>query len=545
MSPFCRHIIISVILTLTITFAGCENNLPVQNRMSSRELYERGRLFLNAPEQPDSALFYFSLLSNRLSPDMDKEETVLCARALNSLGYLYFHYYGNIPYAFEALIMSRQIAHEAGDDALYAQSSLNMAIANQICENLGLAKQGDQTFIDNISDGFDYALRAGDWITILNCFANMSAEVKPGRIPQKIEERIRLFGSLSIPDSLNGKEFFETRYRTSINILDGNYPAAMNLLHAQLGALDEVYDARRVRAQLYSELGTLHEVVGNPDSARFYLTEALAIAQHGNSLYDKAVILKALHDHYRLQGDSANAARNLIDYYQMCDSVMVENNLMTADKMEQVARIKYENRDYSYKVARQQKQLMVALFFAILLVITIPLLILFVKKNRKLIESHRKIYESYKNSLASTSKTDTTADIKPKRKELIDRLSAEELRVKIEDIMANSDEVFSPDFSLDRLAELTGSKSRILSFVINDLMERNFYNMLNERRIQEACLRLEDTENYGNLTIEAISKTLGYKSRTTLITTFKKIVGLTPSEYQRAARLKSLGKNSD
>lgn len=59
---------------------------------------------------------------------------------------------------------------------------------------------------------------------------------------------------------------------------------------------------------------------------------------------------------------------------------------------------------------------------------------------------------------------------------------------------------------------------------------------MNEKRINVACKRLMDVENYGNLTIEAIVSDLGFKSRSTFSKTFKRFTGLTPGEFQRLAK---------
>jgi AraC-like DNA-binding protein len=89
---------------------------------------------------------------------------------------------------------------------------------------------------------------------------------------------------------------------------------------------------------------------------------------------------------------------------------------------------------------------------------------------------------------------------------------------------------------LERLAMLSGSKYKYVSQVINEYYEQNFNNFLNSYRIKEACKRMSDLENYGNYTIEAISESVGFKSRSTFVASFKRITGLTPSQYQRMAR---------
>ena len=51
-----------------------------------------------------------------------------------------------------------------------------------------------------------------------------------------------------------------------------------------------------------------------------------------------------------------------------------------------------------------------------------------------------------------------------------------------------------------------------------------------------AYLRLTDFDTYGQMTNETIAEGLGYKSRSHFIRTFKKMTGLTPSQYQKIAR---------
>lgn len=92
------------------------------------------------------------------------------------------------------------------------------------------------------------------------------------------------------------------------------------------------------------------------------------------------------------------------------------------------------------------------------------------------------------------------------------------------------------DFSLSMLAQKVGSNTKYVSTVINDTYGRNFKSYLNEFRIREACRRLSDTEHYGNLTIEAIYRELGYKTAAGFIQAFRKINGMTPSQYQKLAR---------
>lgn len=112
--------------------------------------------------------------------------------------------------------------------------------------------------------------------------------------------------------------------------------------------------------------------------------------------------------------------------------------------------------------------------------------------------------------------------------------------------MKNVSYISNPDFSLNALADAVGSNTRYVSWVINDTYGKNFKTMLNEYRIKEACRRLLDTEHYGNMTIQAIYEEVGYTNNVSFIRAFKKVNGMTPSEYQRQCKLEELqGGNGD
>ena len=100
------------------------------------------------------------------------------------------------------------------------------------------------------------------------------------------------------------------------------------------------------------------------------------------------------------------------------------------------------------------------------------------------------------------------------------------------DVMENSTEFCSSDFSLARLASLVGSNSKYVSLVINDTFHKIFKNYVNDYRIRLACLRMADTGTYGSYTLNAIAESVGFKSYTTFVELFRKVVGITPSMYK-------------
>jgi AraC-like DNA-binding protein len=95
-------------------------------------------------------------------------------------------------------------------------------------------------------------------------------------------------------------------------------------------------------------------------------------------------------------------------------------------------------------------------------------------------------------------------------------------------------EYFSDNLaSLSDLARRTGESPHHVSQVINEKLEKNFFELLASYRIEKAKkLILEDKK--GRLTIEEISEMVGYNSKTAFNNSFKKLTGKTPSEFRKS-----------
>ena len=70
----------------------------------------------------------------------------------------------------------------------------------------------------------------------------------------------------------------------------------------------------------------------------------------------------------------------------------------------------------------------------------------------------------------------------------------------------------------------------ILSEVINEHMGKNFYNLVNEYRVNEVKERMKG-DDIRQLTILAIAYDSGFNSKSSFNTIFKEKTGQTPSEY--------------
>ncbi|GAB5527739.1 MAG: hypothetical protein Roseis2KO_56110 [Roseivirga sp.] len=96
------------------------------------------------------------------------------------------------------------------------------------------------------------------------------------------------------------------------------------------------------------------------------------------------------------------------------------------------------------------------------------------------------------------------------------------------------DKIFlNPELTLDDLATHLSVSSRKLSQVINSCFSQNFYEFVNHFRIEEAKRILKESGD-SRLTILEVVFQVGYNSKSSFNTQFKKRVGLTPTEYRKS-----------
>jgi AraC-like DNA-binding protein len=88
------------------------------------------------------------------------------------------------------------------------------------------------------------------------------------------------------------------------------------------------------------------------------------------------------------------------------------------------------------------------------------------------------------------------------------------------------------ELSISDVADQLRVSRHFVTEVINNHMGKNFYNLINEYRVEEVKRRLHDPK-YKNLTILAIAYDSGFNSKSAFNTIFKEMTGKTPSQYSK------------
>ncbi|MFZ4546021.1 MAG: helix-turn-helix domain-containing protein [Bacteroidales bacterium] len=114
----------------------------------------------------------------------------------------------------------------------------------------------------------------------------------------------------------------------------------------------------------------------------------------------------------------------------------------------------------------------------------------------------------------------------------------EELLIKLAKLMQHEKIFINHKLSIEDVAFKLESNTKYISQIINETYNKNFYNFINNYRIEEAkkLLLLAENEKYSIL---GIAQSVGFVSKSTFNGAFKRFTGLTPTEFKNKTALET------
>jgi AraC-like DNA-binding protein len=138
------------------------------------------------------------------------------------------------------------------------------------------------------------------------------------------------------------------------------------------------------------------------------------------------------------------------------------------------------------------------------------------------------VYETEANpTIRSTSTKERVYLKKFDDKEVVD------YRDKVQNIMGEHNLFQKPNLVLTDLAQEIGLSSKQTTELLNHELKTNFYDFVNNYRVEEVKNRIA-SDDFKHLTILAIGFDSGFQSKSSFNRVFKKITGLSPSEYKKS-----------
>ena len=521
----------------------------------------------------DTALMCYTIVANRYEQSMSLDHKRHCKDANMRLWSIYFYDFYDYPKCFDCLTRAQEIATQAGieDANIYLGFGCMYQTISEECGNYELGT----TALDYYRQALAVGLRThDDEHTDMACTDVLSMSYAQGGLDQTNSMWSHY---LQLPEDNATwilRRYNKMLYQALKSVEHKQYDQAIAMYDRQLQLIDTTRYSRLIYFT-HVEKAKVHAMQGDYTRAIAALKQSEKIAVDLEMKDCKLEVYGMLSQYYQQLGDR-NAREHYYNRYTMLkDTLTNYQQLASVSEMEFRGELKdMEQEMAAMKQHREVMNIVTIISLAFLLVLLVMLYLVY-RKNGELTRSNQSLYQKNVEMLRAEEEerrmrrqlqdkelhleednrpvadaddtvddagdeeadtdSDTDAAVKYKSSHLSDA-DKQQLLARILEVMDNNDEIFSSDFSLERLAMLSGSKYKYVSQVINEHYQQNFNNFLNSYRIKEACKRMGDIEHYGNYTIEAISESVGFKSRSTFVTSFKRITGLTPSQYQRLAR---------
>jgi AraC-like DNA-binding protein len=111
----------------------------------------------------------------------------------------------------------------------------------------------------------------------------------------------------------------------------------------------------------------------------------------------------------------------------------------------------------------------------------------------------------------------------------------EQLANQLKKHLDSSKPYLDPNLTLAQLAEQIGISSHLLSQVINQQFNLNFFDFVNQYRVDEFKRRIVNP-TYENYSLLGIAFDCGFNSKSAFNRIFKKVTNLTPSQYKQSEK---------
>lgn len=161
------------------------------------------------------------------------------------------------------------------------------------------------------------------------------------------------------------------------------------------------------------------------------------------------------------------------------------------------------------------------------------------RKKTKHVTAARFLHEPEENRMADKREE---GDVLMEEKYKTSNLSVDEckrLTERLKKVMREEKTYTNPDLKIADLASIIGISSYSMSYLFNQYLKRNYYDYINDYRIAEFKCLVNKGE-HTKYTLNALMELCGFSSRTSFFRCFKKVNGITPSEYIKS--LESLKK---
>lgn len=533
--------------------AGADASLYRQwQKLPSSSLREMGFRYIGIPDSTKIALICYSILANRLDTiDPKSDEGKQCISAINNLGFIYAFRFRDYGKAQQYILEAIDLYEENGFNEFLPMAYLNLASIYAYIDLYYLGRPLSDETIRLYRKALDESDKTGNddhYLKVMNAF--IDAMVQSGT-PAPLDIEYKRFAEKKPRNRNNAMWNFTRGHLAAARMLRVNPAKSIENYKRLLNSTQGLPDSMLLKLSVMEGLALAQVFSGDNNAAISTLEAAVVDARQAGLKEELVTIYKKLSDLYGDNGDVKKHDNYHLQYLLAKDSVMVNFRMRDVANRKIVEDL--SERDRKITELSYQKKIS-GLRLTAVLAITILIsgfLVYFIAMNIKLRHRNRELYlknlanlelEKSLTDLRNSREPENAAPDKTESASAYanSNLTAEDkdrIVERVERFLSQSNEIFSCDYKLSQLAGALGISTQHLSQALNEYGGKNFYTLLGEYRIREACRRMQNKDYVATRTVETIAQEVGIKSRSNFTSLFKNFTGLTPSQYIKAASM--------
>lgn len=538
--------------------------------MNVETLFESGKRCVENPELADSAIMYYDEVLRRFVSDSSNDGIQYRARALNNRGYVWQYLKLDYERAVRDLLHSIDLCETLPRPVpTEAFACLNLGnLFDSYSQNQERSTRYKERAMTYWKRSVEVAAGLKEWEIMLRAYCPMSVMGFEEAADRNDFSALKPLGDIvvnaDIPNGIPMKRYCLKRAEALAALSRNDIPQAIALFQQEPNLIDTSLTPERYELDTYGCLALCYGLLNRQDSVRYYMSAIdSVIGRYGLKDLDPIStrakmsfgekVAPGFHPDSLRQTFRIQTQEMLNDHkLGSISEIFLESEV---DKSRERDKNHIKDQSRSVRII-----IIVSVGLLLVFIISVWLLLRLRKANRRNRELYEQAHKAAARSSLPVAEENSSGTHTPASGELASRLAAttaekesapmgkkyagsnlnqENLTAILQRAMTvldSTEEIFSSDFTLTRLAEMSETKPRYLSQAISEIDGRNFNAMVNERRVKEACRRFDDTEHYGSLTVEAVGQEVGFKSRSSFTAAFKLITGMTPSAYARIAR---------
>ncbi|WP_147332308.1 MULTISPECIES: AraC family transcriptional regulator [unclassified Bacteroides] len=576
-----RTVLIFILIFISITTHVMAKNRYDQayesfKSLSNSKLIDIGDRYYDK-EVMDSALICYTIVSRRYDTHMPHEDKKLSAYAYMRLGNIHYIMY-NYVQAQDMYLQSLEVCKECDLDSIIPRVYNNLGNIYSSFNDFKKAENYYKQAYKNSQTIADSSLSKIILNNLIGVYCNLNDN-----------KTLKYYLNLSdqtLKDSNN--DYFNISAKGVWNLNEGNYPTSIRYQKRALHLADSLHLDPLYECSALTNISDAFMNMQRYDSAECYLLKCADIAVENRLLDMQINIYRELSYVYNIQNKADKFLHYTKLYQNINDSIKGMRGYRSIKNVEFLFEMNQIDKQITamrmeqlLKDARYANQQLILLIVCITLAMITLFLILtyrqkhqlqrsykdIFKRNQEIVESDKQAKQrdlKYKEeikkkdesiaqlqqqiaelSIDNVDDPELPANVEPKpngdppqkyQGSSLSKEQKEQLLQAINEVMDNTLEFCNVDFTLEKMAYLTNSKTKYVSQIINEVYGKNFNRFVNEYRIKEARSRLMNTETYGNYTVKAIAQSVGFKSNTNFNQLFKELTGITPSMYQDMAQ---------